>query len=95
MIHLMTTLIVLTQNFIPLKRFSSMRNIISLIPSVQSRKLIRFCTKQTNFTKRSIISAKRKFVFKIYLFLKVLLIYTQRCTLKYINLHFNQITFQD
>ena len=41
MTHLVTTLI-LTQNFIPLKRFSSVINIISLVPSIQSRKLDSF-----------------------------------------------------
>jgi len=33
MTHLMTILIVLTQNFIPLKKFSSVVNVISLVPS--------------------------------------------------------------
>jgi len=33
MTHLVTTLIVLIQNFIPLKRFSSVVNVINLISS--------------------------------------------------------------
>jgi len=44
MTHLVTTLTVLTQNFIPLKRFSSMINVINLVINfifshIQSRKL--------------------------------------------------------
>jgi len=39
MIHLETTLIVLTQNFIPLKRFSSVVNVISLVSSYPISKI--------------------------------------------------------
>ena len=43
MTHLVTTLIILTQNFIPLKRFSSVVNVISLVPlcPISKTKLIR------------------------------------------------------
>ena len=43
MTHLVTTLIVLTQNFIPLKRFSSVINIINLVPlcPISKTRLIR------------------------------------------------------
>ena len=60
MTHLVTTLIVPTQNFIPLKRFSSVVNVISLVlscPSSKTRLLIRrvFARNETNFAKRSIV----------------------------------------
>jgi len=50
-----------------------------------------FCTKWTNLEKRSIVLlCETNLCFK-YIFIKVLLIYNQRCSLKYINLHFNNL----
>jgi len=58
MTHLVTTLIVLIQNYIPLKRFTLVA-IISLIPSylISKTRLIRhiFARNETNFAKRSIV----------------------------------------
>ena len=72
MTHLVTTLIILTQNFIPLKRFSSV-NVISLIPScpISKTKLIRrvFARNKQILQKEALFRpAKRMFVFKIYFY---------------------------
>jgi len=71
MTHLVTTLIVLTQNFIPLKRFSSV-NVISLVPSNLSKiRFIRcvFVRNEQILQKEALFCpAKRMFVFKIYFY---------------------------
>ena len=63
MTHLVTTLIVL-QNFIPLKKFSLVVNVISLVPScpISKSRLIR------RVFAKFVRSAKQIFVFKIYFY---------------------------
>ena len=72
MTHLVTTL-VLTQNFIPLKKFSSVVNVISLVSScaISKTRLIQrvFATNEQILQKEALFcSAKRMFVFKIYFY---------------------------
>ena len=85
MTHLMTTLIVLTQNFISLKRFSSVVNVINLVPlcPISKTRLIRcvFAQNEQILQKEaSFCPAKRGLCLK-YIFIKVLLICSQRCSL--------------
>jgi len=72
MTHLVTTLIVLIQNYIPLKRFTLVI-IISLIPSypISKTRLIRhiFARNEQILQKEVLFCpAKRMFMFKIYFY---------------------------
>jgi len=67
MTHLVTTLIILTQNFIPLKRFSSV-NVINLVPSNLKTRCV-FARNEQILQKEALFCpAKRMFVFKIYFY---------------------------
>ena len=92
MIHLVTTLVVLTQNCIPLRRFSSVVNVInlvSLMSNLENQARVFARSERILQKEASFCPAKRCLRLK-YIFIKVLLICSQRCSLKYINLYFHQ-----
>ena len=96
MTHLVTTRVVLTQNVIPLKRFISVVNVISSIPSysISKIRLIRriFARNEQILQKEALFCpAKRMFVFKIYFYISFINMCSQGRSLKYINFHFNNL----
>ena len=63
----------------------------SLTSNLDKTRRIRPVFARTNFKKRHCSVLRSEYLYLKYIFIKVLLIYSQRCSLKMINLHFNNL----